>query len=197
MATVKNNSKTASRHAPVTGNEVATGDQTAPSAPHEEALTEAIELLFFTYRDFISDPDAILAEFDFGRAHHRVIHFVGRNPGITVADLLNILRITKQSLARVLKQLIERGYIEQVTGRQDRRQRLLYLTTAGRALQDRLSAPQRARVQQALEAAGPGAQKAWRDVMLALLNDESRPDVEKRTAAISQNSIKTKGGRHE
>ena len=197
MATVKNNSKTASRHTPVTGNEVATGDQTAPSAPHEEALTEAIELLFFTYRDFISDPDAILAEFDFGRAHHRVIHFVGRNPGITVADLLNILRITKQSLARVLKQLIERGYIEQVTGRQDRRQRLLYLTTAGRALQDRLSAPQRARVQQALEAAGPGAQKAWRDVMLALLNDESRPDVEKRTAAISQNTIKTKGGRHE
>lgn len=197
MATVKNTSKTATSPLPVDRGEAASGEPNAKSAPHEEALTEAIELLFFTYRDFISDPDAILAEFDFGRAHHRVIHFVGRNPGITVADLLNILRITKQSLARVLKQLIERGYIEQVTGRQDRRQRLLYLTPAGRALQDRLAAPQRARVQQALEAAGPGAQKAWRDVMLALLNDESRPDVEKRTAAMTQNGLKNKGGRHE
>jgi len=151
----------------------------------EQALIEVIELLFFAYRDFISDPDAILAEFDFGRAHHRVIHFVGRNPGITVADLLNILRITKQSLARVLKQLIEDGFIEQVTGRQDRRQRLLYLTASGRALQDRLAEPQRQRVSAALEAAGPGAQAAWRSVMLALLNEENRLDVEKRITAPS------------
>lgn len=164
-------------------------------------MTEAIELLFFAYRDFISDPDAILAEFDFGRAHHRVIHFVGRNPGITVADLLNILRITKQSLARVLKQLIEDGFIEQVTGRQDRRQRLLYLAASGRALHDRLAEPQRQRVSAALEAAGPGAHAAWRSVMLALLNEENRPEVEKRittpSPAMTPQRAPLKGSSHD
>ena len=147
-------------------------------------LVDAIELLFFAYRDFISDPDALLAEYDFGRAHHRVIHFVGRNPGITVAELLNILRITKQSLARVLKQLIERGFVEQETGRKDRRQRLLYLTEAGCDLNDRLAAPQRERVARALAEAnletGGNAEEAWRRVMLALLNRENRADVEDR-----------------
>ncbi len=144
----------------------------------EERLTEAIELLFFGYRDFISDPDVILIEYEFGRAHHRVVHFVGRNPGITVAELLDILRITKQSLARVLRQLIERGFIEQKTGEKDRRQRRLYLTEAGAELLRRLVAPQRARVQKALDAAGPGAEPIWRSVMLALLNEENRPEVE-------------------
>ena len=147
-------------------------------------LVDAIELLFFAYRDFISDPDALLAEYDFGRAHHRVIHFVGRNPGITVAELLNILRITKQSLARVLKQLIERGFVEQETGRKDRRQRLLYLTEAGRDLDDRLAAPQRERVARALAEANleseGNAEGAWRRVMLALLNKENRAEVEDR-----------------
>lgn len=149
----------------------------APAAGAER-LTEAIELLFFAYRDFISDPDELLAEYGFGRAHHRVVHFVGRNPGITVAELLNILRITKQSLARVLKQLIERRFIVQETGRQDRRQRLLYLTDAGRELEERLAAPQRARVERALEKAGPGAEAAWRSTLLALVNEEDRPEVE-------------------
>ncbi|MEQ8267262.1 MAG: MarR family transcriptional regulator [Parvibaculum sp.] len=149
----------------------------APAA-QAERLTEAIELLFFAYRDFISDPDELLAEYGFGRAHHRVVHFVGRNPGITVAELLNILRITKQSLARVLKQLIERRFIVQETGRQDRRQRLLYLTDAGRELEERLAAPQRARVERALEKAGPGAEAAWRSTLLALVNEEDRPEVE-------------------
>lgn len=145
-----------------------------------DRLTEAIELLFFAYRDFISDPDELLAEYDFGRAHHRVVHFVGRNPGITVAELLNILRITKQSLARVLKQLIERGFVVQETGKQDRRQRLLYLTAPGRELEERLAAPQRARVAAALENAGPGAEDAWREVLLGLVNDEDRAEVEHR-----------------
>jgi DNA-binding MarR family transcriptional regulator len=156
-------------------------ERAVPSAAGESAadhLTEAIELLFFAYRDFISDPDEILIEYGFGRAHHRVVHFVGRHPGITVAELLDILRITKQSLARVLKQLIERGFIEQETGKQDRRQRMLFLTTTGRELEQRLAAPQRARVAGALEKAGPGADSAWRAVLLALVNEEHRPEVE-------------------
>lgn len=158
--------------------------KTPAARPFVEAdrLTEAIELLFFAYRDFISDPDEILARYDFGRAHHRVVHFVGRNPGITVAELLNILRITKQSLARVLKQLIERGFVEQETGKQDRRQRLLYLTAQGRELEQRLAAPQRARVAAALEKAGPGAGEAWRTVLLELVNEEDRAEVERRIA---------------
>ena len=108
--------------------------KTPAARPVVEAdrLTEAIELLFFAYRDFISDPDEILARYDFGRAHHRVVHFVGRNPGITVAELLNILRITKQSLARVLKQLIDGGYIRQTAGPEDRRQRRLFRRFAPR-----------------------------------------------------------------
>ncbi len=109
-----------------------------------------IELLFFAYRDFVSDPDAVLATFGFGRAHHRVIHFVNRHPGIRVADLLDILKITKQSLGRVLKQLIDGGFIEQVQGPQDRRQRLLYPTAAGRALSLRLLQPQERRLGSAL-----------------------------------------------
>lgn len=154
-----------------------------------DRLTEAIELLFFAYRDFISDPDEILAQYDFGRAHHRVIHFVGRNPGITVAELLNILRITKQSLARVLKQLIERGFVEQETGRQDRRQRLLYLTDKGRDLEEQLAAPQRARVAAALEKAGPGAEEAWRTVLLQLVNDDDRSEVERRIGKAAAEAL--------
>ena len=162
-------------------------ERPAQGVPAREAgpLTEAIELLFFAYRDFISDPDELLAKYDFGRAHHRVIHFVGRHPGITVAELLNILRITKQSLARVLKQLIERGFIEQETGKQDRRQRLLFLTPSGLELEPRLAAPPQARVAAALASAGPGAEAAWRAVLLALVNEDDRPEVERLIAARS------------
>ena len=109
-----------------------------------------IELLFFAYRDFISDPDAALAGYGFGRAHHRVLHFVSRHPGIRVADLLDILRITKQSLGRVLKQLIDTGHIEQHPGPLDRRQRLLYATDKGRALALRLIDLQARRVRAAI-----------------------------------------------
>lgn len=107
---------------------------------------EIIELLFFAYRDFISDPDAILARYGFGRAHHRVVHFVNREPGLTVAALLETLKITKQSLARVLKQLIESGYIHQVAGPEDRRQRRLYPTRKGRELALALARPQSRRI---------------------------------------------------
>lgn len=180
MATVKPMGKSQTKRPSAPEPDVAE-DMGQATADH---LTEAIELLFFAYRDFISDPDEILIEYGFGRAHHRVVHFVGRNPGITVAELLDILRITKQSLARVLKQLIERGFIEQETGKQDRRQRMLFLTATGRELAQRLAAPQRARVARALENAGPGADIAWRTVLLSLVNEEDRPEVESLIAKI-------------
>ena len=106
----------------------------------------AQDLLFFAYRDFTNAADVALAELGLGRAHHRALHFIGRNPGITVSDLLGILRITKQSLARVLSALIEQGYVAQAPGRADRRQRLLTLTAAGAALERRLFDRQRARL---------------------------------------------------
>ncbi len=112
---------------------------------------ETIESLFFAYRDFVSDPDAILAKLGYGRAHHRVVHFVSRRPGMTVADLLGILQITKQSLARVLKELIDSGYVRQMAGPADRRQRRLYPTLAGRELSLALSDPQSRRIAQAME----------------------------------------------
>src|SRR6266704_3243195 len=125
----------------------------APS-PTEDEVRQGIELLFFAYRDFTAEPDAILAQFDFGRAHHRVIHFVGRHPQMTVGELLGILRITKQSLNRVLGQLVRQGFIVQHRGAEDRRQRLLELTTSGEELEHRLSELQRARVAAAYDKAG-------------------------------------------
>jgi DNA-binding MarR family transcriptional regulator len=123
--------------------------------PHSDTMA-LIELLFFAYRDFTGDADRVLENFGgFGRAHHRVLHFVRRRPGLRVADLLAILKITKQSLARVLRQLVEEGFVEQREGT-DRRERLLYVTPTGAALADRLAAPQIARVEAARRAAGGG-----------------------------------------
>ncbi len=115
-----------------------------------------IEAFFFAYRDFTADADAILETYGFGRAHHRVLHFVNRRPGLTVAELLEILRITKQSLARVLKQLIDSGHIEQVTGPKDKRQRKLYPTEKGRNLALNLAMPQSRRINTALQQTGVG-----------------------------------------
>ena len=123
---------------------------------------EIIELFFFAYRDFTSDPDVILEKRGFGRAHHRVLHFVDREPGMTVADLLDTLRITKQSLARVLKQLIDSGYIRQVAGPEDRRQRKLYPTEAGRDLALALAVPQSARIARAFGEADPDTRASVR-----------------------------------
>ncbi|EIM72080.1 MarR family transcriptional regulator [Nitratireductor aquibiodomus RA22] len=120
-----------------------------------------IEHLFFAYRDFTADPDAILDEYGFGRAHHRVLHFVNRLPGLTVAELLEVLRITKQSLARVLKQLIDDGYIVQIPGPRDRRQRELYPTQKGRDLALALALPQSRRIRAALEEAEPATVPRW------------------------------------
>jgi DNA-binding MarR family transcriptional regulator len=126
----------------------------APEPRLDPHLVTFVELLFFAYRDFTREADAILSEYGLGRAHHRVLHFVHRHPGMRVAGLLDILKITKQSLARVLKQLLDQGWIEQKAGHEDRRQRLLYATPLGATLSGRLDALQSRRVAQALAAAG-------------------------------------------
>ncbi|MCK5497377.1 MAG: MarR family transcriptional regulator [Hyphomicrobiaceae bacterium] len=149
----------------------------------EAKLHEFAELLFFAYRDFTGDPDAILSDFGFGRAHHRVLHFVNRHAGLRVADLLGILNITKQSLGRVLKQLIDQGYIKQQAGASDRRERLLFATERGRALAERLAAPQLVRLSHALKAAGPDAETILRQFLEAMINAEDRPQVSSIMAA--------------
>ena len=136
-----------------------------------------IELLFFAYRDFVSDPDQLLKELGFGRAHHRVVHFVGRDAGLTVAQLLEILGITKQSLGRVLKDLIDQGYVYQKEGEHDRRQRLLYLTSQGEELRRKLIAPQIARIRRAVGESQHGAAHHYRAMLYHLVNPENRDAV--------------------
>ena len=140
----------------------------------EEELRLAQDLLFFGYRDFTAGADEILAGMNMGRAHHRVLHFVGRRPGITVGDLLGILAITKQSLGRVLQPLMEDGYVIQTPGRADRRQRLLALTDKGAALERRLFDRQRETVMQAYREAGPAAVEGFRRVMRGLMGEQAR-----------------------
>ena len=153
-------------------------------ALREEEVRHGIELLFFAYRDFTAEPDAILAQLGFGRAHHRVVHFVGRHPQMTVGGLLGILRNTKQSLNRVLGQLVRQGFIIQHRGAQDRRQRLLELTDAGRELERRLSAPQRARVAGAYRKAGGQAVEGFRKVLLGIIaGEEDRRRFDRRRPA--------------
>ena len=133
------------------------GAEASPGARPAALRWDIIELLFFAYRDFVGDADHVLEEFGFGRAHHRVIHFVHRYPGLKVADLLEVLRITKQSLGRVLKQLLDEGYIVQKAGAKDRRERLLFATAKGEALVAKLAGLQTDRINSAmgeLDAAG-------------------------------------------
>jgi len=138
---------------------------------------DLIELLFFAYRDFTGDPDDVLAEYEFGRAHHRVLHFVERNPGIMVTDLLGILRITKQSLGRVLKQLVDAGIIEQREGLNDRRQRLLYATDRGHALAEDLALLQQKRLERALIGLPDGSDEIIRRFLLQVIDPEMRPEI--------------------
>jgi DNA-binding MarR family transcriptional regulator len=138
-----------------------------------------IELLFFAYRDFTSDPDQILAQYGFGRAHHRVLHFVNRMPGLTVAELLDVLKITKQSLARVLKQLIDTGHIVQQQGPRDRRQRELYPTAKGRALVLELAAPQSRRIGAALQEAGQTDGRTIENFLKAMVDPDLRNQIDK------------------
>ncbi len=143
----------------------------------DEQLRQGIELLFFAYRDFTSDPDEILAERGYGRAHHRAIHFIKRRPGITVAGLLEILRVTKQSLNRVLRQLVEDGLVVSTEGVSDRRQRNLTLSAEGEALERALSEPQRARLRRAYAQAGPEAVAGFRLVLEQMLDRGGRGEV--------------------
>ena len=140
----------------------------------EEELRQAMELLFFAYRDFTAEPDKILTRYGFGRAHHRVIYFVGRHPSITVSELLAILGITKQSLSRVLSQLVQEDFVMQRKGISDRRQRLLTLTDKGRALERELSENQRALIARAYRAAGAEAVEGFRTVLMNLINEDDR-----------------------
>jgi DNA-binding MarR family transcriptional regulator len=151
---------------------------TAPVEPiAHEPCWDLIELLFFAYRDFVGDPDGVLARLGFGRAHHRVLHFVNRNPGMKVADLLDILKITKQSLGRVLKQLIDEGYVAQRAGDNDRRQRLLYVTPAGEALALQLADLQTRRISGVLTELGPGAYEAARRFLAGMIDAAERDRV--------------------
>jgi DNA-binding MarR family transcriptional regulator len=143
----------------------------------DEDLRLGIELLFYAYRDFTAEPDRMLEAIGFGRAHHRAIYFVGRYPGINVGELLAILRITKQSLSRVLGELVRKGYILQRQGTSDRRQRRLELTDQGAALERKLSENQRRRIAAAYRAAGPAAVEGFRRVMLGLIDERDRRKV--------------------
>ena len=155
------------------------GSSSPPDDPGSAAATglrwDIIELLFFAYRDFVGDADHVLEAFGFGRAHHRVIHFVHRYPGLKVADLLDVLRITKQSLGRVLKQLLDEGYIVQKAGDNDRRQRLLFATAKGEALVAKLAGLQTDRINRALQTIAPAGQEPVRQFLRAMI-DRDDPD---------------------
>jgi DNA-binding MarR family transcriptional regulator len=146
-------------------------------APDPQPDFELIEIIFFAYRDFVGEADRLLARYGFGRAHHRVLHFVNRNPGLTIAALLDILGITKQSLARVLKDLVDSGYIAQEPGREDRRQRLLQVSAKGAALAAELATLQTARIAAALAGSPPGARDAAMRFLTGLLDPSSRAGV--------------------
>jgi DNA-binding MarR family transcriptional regulator len=148
-----------------------------PATKVVEPCWDVIELLFFAYRDFVGDPDEVLEKLGFGRAHHRVLHFVNRNAGMKVADLLDILKITKQSLGRVLKQLIDEGYVVQKEGANDRRQRLLYVSPAGEALAMKLARLQTARIDRVFAELDPGARETARRFLAGMIDTVDRDRV--------------------
>ncbi len=138
----------------------------------DEQLRKGIEAMFFAYRGFTADPDRILENYAYGRAHHRAIHFINRSPGTTVNNLLSILGVTKQSLNRVLRTLIEDGLVESRVGKQDKRERHLFLTEAGEGFERELSEAQRTRMRAAYRAAGPQAVAGFRQVLEAMMDAE-------------------------
>src|ERR1051326_2822594 len=147
------------------------------AANADEPIWDIIELLFFAYRDFVGDPDHVLEKFGFGRAHHRVLHFINRNPGIKVADLLVILKITKQSLGRVLQQLVDEGYVAQREGANDRRPRLLFVTPKGEARALKLAGRQTTRSARAMAEGAPGARETARRCLAAKTEATDRDEV--------------------
>jgi len=143
----------------------------------DDQLRQGVELMFFAYRGFTADPDRILGVRGYGRAHHRAMHFINRRPGLMVNELLEILGVTKQSLNRVLRQLVEDGLVDSRVGARDRRQRNLHLTEAGRALEHELSAAQRRRMRAAFSQAGPEAVAGFRKVLEAMIDPDTRDRV--------------------
>jgi len=148
----------------------------------DEQLRKGIEAMFFAYRGFTADPDRILANYAYGRAHHRAVHFIHRSPGTTVNNLLNILGVTKQSLNRVLRALIEDGLVESRIGTRDKRERHLYLTDKGAVLEHELSTAQRARMRAAYRAAGPDAVAGFRTVLEAMMD----PELQRQFASLKE-----------
>lgn len=144
----------------------------------DEQLRQGIEAMFFAYRGFTADPDRILEDKAYGRAHHRAIHFINRSPGTTVNNLLSILGVTKQSLNRVLRSLIEDGLVESRVGKVDKRERNLFLTEAGASLERELSDAQRDRMRAAFRAAGPSAVAGFRQVLEAMMDEDMRRHYE-------------------
>ena len=150
----------------------------------DEQLRKGIEAMFFAYRGFTADPDRILGTLDYGRAHHRAVHFINRSPGLTVSQLLAILGVTKQSLNRVLRTLFNDGMVEARVGRTDKRERRLHLTVKGAALERSLSDAQRARMRAAYRAAGPQAVQGFRTVLEAMMD----PDMRKQYQGMKENA---------
>lgn len=140
----------------------------------DEQLRKGIEAMYFAYRGFTADPDRILDQHAYGRAHHRALHFIHRQPGLTVTALLAVLGVTKQSLNRVLRSLIEDGLVENRVGRRDKRERHLFLTETGAALERELSEAQRGRMRAAFRSAGPQAVAGFRQVLEAMMDPEMR-----------------------
>ncbi len=151
----------------------------------EDELRLAQDMIFFANRDLVATADAMLGDMGFGRAHHRTLHFIGRNPGLPVGELLHILGIAKQSLARVLGPLIRQGYVQQTPGRTDRRQRLLSLTAAGAELERRLFETQHERLTTAFREAGGPAVEGFRKVLRGMMKDEARQWLDRAEAARS------------
>ena len=155
--------------------ELSTTDGAPPAEYEDDAnLRQGIEAMFFAYRGFTADPDRILAGMAYGRAHHRAVHFINRAPGTTVNNLLDILGVTKQSLNRVLRTLIEDGLVESRVGTNDKRERHLYLTEAGRTLEGRLSDAQRTRMRAAFDNVGPDAVAGFCQVLEAMMDPDLR-----------------------
>jgi DNA-binding MarR family transcriptional regulator len=161
------------RKAPVSPIEAPEGPEADAPAP----MYDLIELLFFAYRDFVREADRLLENYNFGRAHHRVLHFVSRRPGLTIAELLDILKITKQSLNRVLKELLDKGYVEARPGTHDRRQRLLFPTPQGKALALEIARLQSRRFKKVLGELHADARGHATEFLLTMIDAEERGKV--------------------
>ncbi|MGE8943596.1 MarR family winged helix-turn-helix transcriptional regulator [Leptospira interrogans] len=179
--------------APTPGSAGAGSKAGTASSGSPQRLIEFVELFYFAYRDFTGEADTVLADFGFGRAHHRVLHFVYRHPGLRVADLLDILKITKQSLARVLKQLVDEGFIVQRAGEADRRERLLFLTAKGSALAEKLIALQVRRISEALASLGDAAAPAARQFLASMIAETQRAQIEKLIGQTADEAIEREG----